>query len=490
MKFGRITKYTLGAALVVVAVPQTTLWAQAVQTVQAISQKDKDEGAKYHPQLTAEYGGAMTGAYADYVSIVGKKIAVQSGLSNSTSDFTVTLLNSSVNNAFAIPGGYVYTTRQLVALMNNEAELAGVLGHEVGHVAARHSNKRQSAATKNQIIGFGGALLAGVLLGKNSQFGQLLQKGFLQGSQLLTLKYSRSQENEADALGVQYLKKAGYDPRAMSTVLLSLANQNALDARLMGTSDQVPVWASTHPEPAARVRTTQALAGTATGITNRDLFLTRISGMTYGDSAEQGFVDGRKFSHPIFKLGFEAPAGFNLVNGTQAVAIGGQGGRGQFTTGQFTGDLDAYVRGAFNTFGQANQVQLTPSNIERTTVNGISAAYGVARVASNGGQVDVTVFAYQWDASTAYHFITITPAGNNPFQPMFASMKRLTATEAAALKPRKVLVLTVKKGDTVQSLASRMAYTDAPLDRFRVLNGLPAGTTTLTVGQKVKIVTY
>ncbi|MFO1256600.1 MAG: M48 family metalloprotease [Sphingomonadaceae bacterium] len=487
---GRVSKFSLGAALVLVTVPHTTLFAEAIQVVQSISQKDKDEGAKAHPQLTAEFGGAMTGPQADYVAGIGKKISVQSGLSNSTSDFTVTLLNSSVNNAFAIPGGYVYTTRQLVALMNNEAELAGVLGHEVGHVAARHSAKRQSAATKNQVIGIGGAILAGVLLGSNSQVGQILQKGFLQGSQLLTLKYSRKQENEADALGVEYLKKAGYDPRAMSTVLQSLANQNALDARLMGTSDQVPEWASTHPDPALRVRTTQALAGAAAkGVTNRDTFLTRISGLTYGDSAEQGFVDGRRFAHPIYKMGFEAPAGFYLVNGTQAVAIGGQGGKGQFTQAQLTGDLDAYVRNVFTAFGQSNQAQLSPSEIQRTTVNGIQAAYGVARVTSSSGQVDVTVFAYQWDASTAYHFITITQAGSNVFQPMFNSMKRLTAAEAAALKPRKLVVVTVRKGDTVQSLAARMAYTDAPLDRFRVLNGLGQAAT-VAVGQKVKIVTY
>ncbi|MCC6926075.1 M48 family metalloprotease [Novosphingobium sp.] len=490
MQFSRLSKYTLGAAVVLALVPQG-LVAQAVQTVQAISQKDKDEGAKAHPQLTAQFGGAMTGPQADYVIGVGKKISVQSGLSNSTNDFTVTMLNSSVNNAFAIPGGFVYTTRQLVALMNNEAELAGVMGHEVGHVAARHSAKRQSAATKNSVIGIGGAILAGVLLGNNSQVGQILQKGFLQGSQLLTLKYSRKQENEADALGIQYLRKAGYDPRAMSTVLQSLANQNALDARMMGTSDQVPEWASTHPDPAARVRTTQALAGTAAkGTTNRDLFLTKISGMIYGDSPEQGYVEGRSFKHPVEKMAFEAPAGFFLVNGTQAVAIGGQGGKGQFTTAQFNGDLDAYVRAVFNEFGQANQAQLAPGNISRTTVNGIQAATAVTRVASGSGQVDVTVFAYQWDATHAYHFVTITQAGSNPFQPMFASMKRLSAAEVAALKPRKLLVVTVKKGDTVQSLASRMAYSDAPLDRFRVLNGLPASQTALTVGQKVKIVTY
>ena len=136
-----------GAALAVVAVPQASTIAQSgTGVVQSISAKDKQQGDEAHPQLVSEFGGAMTGAQAQYVESVGKKIAVQSGLSNAQSDFTVTLLNSPVNNAFAIPGGYVYTTRQLVALMNNEAELAAVLGHEVGHVAARHAAKVDAVA--------------------------------------------------------------------------------------------------------------------------------------------------------------------------------------------------------------------------------------------------------------------------------------------------------------------------------------------------------
>ena len=487
MKFARSTRYLLASALVLTAVPQSGVTAATTATG-VISAKDKAEGAQNHPQLLAQFGGAMTGPQADYVQSIGRRIAAASGSGDAPSAYTVTLLNSSINNAFAVPGGYLYTTRQLVELMNNEAELAGVLGHEKGHVDARHSAKRQSTATKNQIFGVLGAILSGVVLG-NSQVGQVLQKGFLQGSQLLTLKFSRKQEDEADALGVSYLKKAGYDPRAMSTVLQSLANQNALDARLMGTSDQVPVWASTHPDPAARVRTTLALAGNQTGVTNRDSFLTKISGLIYGDAPEQGYVEGRKFAHPIEKMTFEAPSGFYLVNGTQAVAIGGQGGKGQFTTAAYNGDLDAYVRAVFAALGQANQAQLNVGNVERTTVNGIPAAYSVARVTSGSGQVDVTVFAYQWDASHAYHFMTITQAGSNVFGPMFASMRRLSNTEAAALKPRRLLVVTVKTGDTVQSMASRMAYTDAPLDRFRVLNGLSPNAS-LTTGQKVKLVTY
>ncbi len=480
------------AALGLVAAPQGGVTAQTTAApVQAISAKDKAEGAKMHPQLVAEFGGAVTGPQALYVESVGKKIAVQSGLSNAQGDFTVTLLNSSVDNAFAIPGGYIYTTRQLVALMNNEAELAGVLGHEVGHVAARHSAKRQSAATRNQVIGVLGAVLSGVFLG-NSQVGQILQQGFLQGSQLLTLKYSRGQEDEADRLGIAYLKKAGYDPRAMSTVLASLAAQNALSAQLLGTTDRVPEWASTHPDPAKRVATTQTLAGTSPkGLTNRDTFLTKISGLTYGDDPKEGIVEGRKFIHPVEKFAFEAPEGFFLLNGSAAVAISGQSGKGQLTAAAFNGDLDAYVRSVFTTLGQQNKITITPGQVQRTTVNTIPAAYAVARVSQgNNSAVDVTVYAYQFDATHAFHFMTITQAGGAAvFEPMYASMRRISVAEAGAIKPRKLVVIVAKKGDTVQSLAKRMAYTDKPLERFLVLNGLQANSP-IAVGQRIKLVTY
>lgn len=479
------------AAIAALAVPQAATVAQSgTGTVQSISAKDKQQGAEAHPQLVAEFGGAMTGTQAQYVESVGKKIAVQSGLSNAQGDFTVTLLNSPVNNAFAIPGGYVYTTRQLVALMNNEAELAAVMGHEVGHVAARHAARRQSAATRNAVIGVLGSVLSGVLL-KNSQVGQVLQQGFMQGSQLLTLKYSRGQETEADNLGIAYLNKAGYDPRAMSTVLGSLAAQNALDARLMGSTDKVPEWASTHPDPASRVRTALTRAGSnAKGVTNRDLFLSRITGLTYGDDPKQGIVDGHKFTHPDLKLSFTAPNGFYLVNGTRAVAITGQAGKAQFTTAAYAGDMDAYVRSAFATLTESGQAQINPGTISRTTVGGIPAAYATARVASGNSQVDVTVFAYEWAKDSAFHFITIVPAGSAAvFDGMFQSMRRIAVAEAIAVKPRKLVVETVRKGDTVQTLARRMAYTDAQEERFRVLNGLAAGAT-VTTGQKVKLVTY
>ena len=460
------------------------------QTVQAISAADKQEGAKVHPQLLAEFGGVVTGPQAKYVESVGKGIAVQSGLGNAKSDFTVTLLNSPVNNAFAIPGGYVYTTRQLTALMNNEAELAGVLGHEIGHVAAEHGKKRQSAANQNALLGALGTILSGVLLG-DSALGQLAQKVTSQGSQLLTLRYSRKQETEADTLGVLYLKRAGYDPRAMSTVLQSLANQTALDARIQGTGDRVPEWASTHPDPASRVREALKQAGTVgKAVTNRDAFLNGINGVMVGDDPKQGMIEGRKFTHPDMRLAFEAPAGFYLVNGTQAVTIGGQSGKGEFTTQPYSGNLETYINAVLAGLTEQGQTALKAESVKTTTVNGIPAAYGGVRVNASSGTVDVLVFAYEFAPNQAFHFLTIAqPGGSSVFAPMFQSLRRIDAAEAGKVKARKLQVVTVKSGDTLQSLAARMAYTDYQMDRLLVLNGLAAGAK-LVPGQRVKLVVY
>ncbi len=452
-----------------------------------ITDTEAQQGAEYHPQLLAQFGGAMGGTQAAYVEQVGKNIAVQSGLGNARESFTVSLLNSPVNNAFAIPGGYIYTTRQLVTLMNNEAELAGVLGHEVGHVAARHSQRRQQTAQRNTLLGGLGAILSSVLLG-DSSVGQTLSRGFLQGSQLLTLSFSRSQETQADDLGIQYLTKAGYDPQAMSTVLASLAAQNALDARLQGRNASVPEWASTHPDPASRVqRAASAAQGLPGSITNRDTFLTRIDGLLYGDDPEQGVIEGSRFIHPELRLTFTAPQGFYMVNSTSAVSVNGQSGQAQLTLAPYAGDLESYVRQQFTAMGGENS-NLAPSDITRTTVNGIPAAYGTARVNNGSSQVDLVIFAYEFSNNRAYHFAAITPAGSSgTFNSMYQSMRRISQSEADQVIPRVLDVVTVQRGDTVSSLARRMAYTDAQEERFRVLNGL-GSSDQLMAGQKVKIV--
>jgi predicted Zn-dependent protease len=474
-----------GAVLIAAANPAM---AQRARPGQPITPAEAQVGAENHEAFLAEFGGAMSGPATDYVVGVGQGIAVQSGLATTPTAFRVTLLNSSVNNAFAVPGGYVYVTRQLVGLMNNEAELAAVLGHEVGHVAARHSARRQRAATRNQLGGMGIAILSSVLLGGNNPLGQQIAQGALQGSQLLTLRFSRRQELEADQLGVQYLTSAGYDPRAMSTLLTSLAAQNTLDAQLQGRGDaSIPAWASTHPDPAGRVRNAQTLAGTGTGRTNRDVFLRRIDGLMYGDDPQQGVIEGNDFIHPVMRLRFTAPTGFYMVNGTRAVAITGETGRAQLTTAAFDGNLENYVRAAFTGLG-GEQQQLVPQSIQRSTVNGIPTVIGGARVNNGQQEVDVTVVAYDFGNGQAFHFQAITPAGQATiFNPMFNSMRRITSAEAAQVVPRALDVVTASRSDTVQTLSRRMAFTDAQEARFRVLNGM-ASTDTVVAGLQYKIV--
>ncbi|WP_215356181.1 M48 family metalloprotease [Sphingopyxis soli] len=467
---------------------------KAIRTQTAITPAERKQGDEAHPQLLQEFGGAYAGPQAAYVNRIGQNIAVQSGLSRSPSDFTVTLLNSPVNNAFAIPGGYVYVTRQLMALMNDEAELAGVLGHEVGHVAAQHSKKRQSAATRNTILGVLGAVLGGAI-GDNGGLlgglGGLLQNNAMKVAQLATLGFSRSQELEADQLGVQYLKKAGYDPLALSTMLASLANQTSLEARLSGgDARSIPEWASTHPDPASRVRNAQSLAskvGTG-GVRNADAFLASVDGVLYGDDPAQGVVEGRDFMHPDLRLKFTVPNGYGMQNGTSAVLVSGNGGQAQFSTAAYNSDMNAYIASIFKEIG--GNANLSPGSIQRTTVNGIPAYYSVARANTQSGQVDVTVFAYEFSRTSAFHFVALTQAGGaGVFNPMFQSVRRLTASEAAAIRPRRVDVVTVARGDTVATLARRMAYTDLQTERFQVLNRLTA-TSRLTPGRKVKIVVY
>lgn len=448
----------------------------------AISPGERAQGEQAHPQLLQQFGGAYGGRQDAYVAAVGKRIAVQSGLSNSERDFTVTLLNSPVNNAFAIPGGYVYVTRQLLALMNDEAELAAVLGHEVGHVAARHSRSRSRTSAVSSVL----AGILGAVTG-SSAVGQVAG----QAAQLYTLRFSRQQETEADDLGVRYLTTAGYDPLAMSNVLAALANQNALDQRSTGDARSSPEWASTHPDPASRVTRAAQRAQAARrpgGERNRDAFLTALDGMIYGDDPRQGVIDGRTFRHPDLRIAFTAPAGFTLANSPQAVSITGQAGQAQFSTSAYRGDLADYVGRVFASLGGG---AAPGAQVRRAAVNGLDAAYATVRASTGRQAVDATVFAYALSPSSAYHFVLVTPAGQGvgPFAPMVDSFRRITASEAGQIRARVVDVVTVRQGDTPERLAQSMAFEDLRLERFLVLNGLRPGAV-LRPGEKVKLIVW
>jgi predicted Zn-dependent protease len=456
--------------------------------------QEKNEGAKYHTEILKEFGGPMQSPQTAYVVRVGKNIAMQSGLGNAQSDFNVTLLNSSVNNAFALPGGYIYITRQLVALTNNEAEMAGVLGHEVGHTAARHSEKRKNSARLAGILGMGGSVLGAVLGNSGGLLGALgggLQQYAGPLAQVFTLKYSRTQEEEADDYGIRYLSKAGYDPSALASMLNSLALQTSVDMQVAGLGDnRVPEWASTHPDPARRVSraATRSKAYPASTLRNADAHLAAIDGMLYGDDPAQGIVEGQNFLHPELKMQFTAPSGFGMQNSSDSVAINGNSGKAIFTGGAFDGNRSSYIAKALKAVS-GDKATIPAGEIRRTTVNDIPAFYTNAVVNTQQGQRVVSVFVYEWSPGAAYHFVTITASNANPFDRMFYSMSRLTTAQAAAVKPRKLRVITAGPQDNVASLAARMAYTSLQTERFRALNGL-SPSATIRAGQKLKIVTY
>jgi predicted Zn-dependent protease len=461
--------------------------ASSTPDAPAVADNARARGAQEHPKILAEFGGEMTGPVATYVSALGSKMAVGAGLQAGQCTFTV--VNTDVINAFAVPGCYIYVTRGILAIMNSEDELASVLGHEIGHITADHSARRQQAATLGTI----GAIIVGVASGS----GDIMQAA-AQAAQLYTLSYSRDQEIQADDLGLRYLQATGYSLFAASDMLAALGVQEALDAKVNERQARtIPTWARTHPLSADRAARAAQGAG-ATGQTRASRpetirpYFAAISGMLYADDPEQGFIIGRTFSHPTLRVQFEAPQGFTLQNTPRAVNVSGTGSiRGQFTGGaalSSTSTLDAYVTTVMrNTLGQT---QAQVGQIERTTVNGLPAASLLARAQNQQGQVvEVLIAAYDV-GGRAYHFAVTGPAGQlGPAMPLLRSMRQITQQEAAALRPRQITIVDVRAGDTVASLSQRMAYTTYQQDRFLGLNGLAAGAA-LTAGQQVKIVTY
>ena len=436
------------------------------QAPPGLTESERRSGAQAHPQILQQFGGAMSGPVADYVRGVGQKIAVQSGGGARATDYTVTLLNSNVNNAFAIPGGYVYITRQLLALMNDEAELAFVMGHEVAHVAARHGQKRQNrAALSNILAGVAGALTGSDLIGRGA--------GLVAG--LTTLGYSRDQERQADSLGVRYLTTAGYDPNAATDSLAALGAQTALEARLKGQGGAEPSkWLSTHPpsrERVARMRTEAQAIRTSSRTLNRDAFLNAIDGMIYDDDPAEGVVVGNGFRHG--GLALDAPRGFAISNSSQAV------------TGSGPGNLRFDLRAAdarnadLNSIAGARWQQLGVSAqpMRATRINGVEALEGSIRAGSQAGPVEATLTVYRWSPQLTLTLVSIAPQGQLAgVAPVAASVRRLSPQDIASIRSRRVQVVRVGANDTLQSLANRMAYDDDNMARFLTLNQLGANT--------------
>jgi predicted Zn-dependent protease len=495
-QFGRILCLALVEAIAMksISIIKSSLLAGAMATAfaslpttataQVVKAADQAKAAQQHPQIIAQFGGAIDGPLGAYVTAIGNKTATAADL---TGMCKFTVINSDVVNAFAVPGCYIYVTRGLLTIMNSEDELAAVLGHEIGHIQGKHAYRRQRAATLSTL----GALALGVATRSQDimqQAGQL--------AQMYTLSYSRDQENQSDDYGVQHLRTNGYNLYAASDIMTALGAQEALDARVNNREGrQIPNWARSHPVSSERAARTSAAAARAGGTRTSPPetvtpFFNAINGLRVGDDPEQGFINGRVFSHPSIKITFEAPPGFTMANSPQAVQFQGPNStKGQFMGGStLTGGLDAYANTALRAVLGQTQAQVgTP---QATTVNGIPAVSLLARAQTQSGQaVDVAVMAYNVN-NKAYHFVIVGPAGQlNSTYAMTQSMRILSDSEIAQLRPRQLEIVTVRSGDTIASLSSRMAYADYQADRFKMINAIEADRA-LVPGEKLKIVTY
>jgi predicted Zn-dependent protease len=459
----------------------------AAQRAHYLDPRDVAQAQRENAQVVEELGGEDAGPRSAYVESIGRRVAAFSGVANPGQSLHFTTLNSAVENAFSVPGGYVYVTRQLLAIMDDESQLAFALGHEVGHIAASHARQREEYAARNPL-----SVLARVL----GSFGDPYLGSVLQArARLQQLSFSRDQEYQADTLGLRYMIAAGYDPAGAAQLLAALSRETALQARVQGRANrQTPEWASTHPLSQNRMQ--QALEEArqtgrlGSGLHNRDLFLSEIEGIYVDDDPKQGVIDGPVFTHPDLRIQFQVPPGYLMSNGTRAVTVSGSAGKAQFGSADFNGSLNDFIWRLFNELTHG-QMQLMVPIPRQTTINGVPAAYTTTHLNTRSGVLDFSVMAYRWDPRRVYYFLMLTPGGSGigGFGPMVNSLRKISVAEAAAIRPRIIHVETVAPGDTLQSLASRMAYRDFKLDRFLALNGLSANSV-LVPGQKVKLVIY
>ena len=451
-------------------------------------EEERRVGAEEHPKIMKEFGGAHGSLrLRSYINNVGKALAQASEMPNLPYKFTI--LNDEKVNAFALPGGYVYITRGLLALAENEAEMAGVLAHEIGHITARHTAQRYSASIATDI----GLTVLSVLssaAGVPTGLGQAVSFG----AQAAVQGYSRKQELEADMIGVRYMTRLGYSPDAMTTFFKKMGAYAELEAKTLGKGKVSHNIMSTHPRTTERIEQAIKLAKTkpvVNPLIERNAYLTRINGMTFGDDPAQGIRKGRFFTHSDLRIQFQVPPGFVLFNSpNQVIAIGPNKSRIIFNMAnpeyiRQSGSLRKYLLTHWGS-------NLNLQDVERIDVNGMRATTGLGQLKTGLGLRDVRLLVIKGAGDKVFRMAFITPPKmtqqlSEAFRRTTYSFRRLSRAEAKGIQPLKVRLIKVQAGDSVKSLSKHMPFTKFKREWFRVLNGLSVGDH-LAVGQQVKII--
>jgi predicted Zn-dependent protease len=417
------------------------------------------------PALPREIEREVGAPYADaalqaYVDGVGQKLVGQAGLAGS---YRFMVLDLPIANAHAM-SNYVFVTRGLLASLDDEAELAAALGHELGHLAQRHAAQR--ARARQGVLD--AAVEAAVVTGSVTVGRSVARDGLL-----ALRRYSREQELEADRIGLSLLVRTGYRGDAMASLIDKLRRQSQFELQLMGEApDSVDRRSatSTHPAPIERRAALEGIPeASAPGATNRAVYLAAINGMSVDDAPQEGFVRDNKFLHPLLKLGFEAPRDFRLYNDQDGVLGVGRDHSLLFfscTREPMPGSLAEWMR---------NKLKPTPTDIQTAEIDGVEAAIGARPRGSDTGLGQVRyVMVRHGDQVCYFNLLSEGPDRDRRIDVLVntaRSFRTLSDAEAAALRPYRLRVIS-PEGASATQLARRLPYGDFRMERLLVLNGV------------------
>ena len=436
-------------------------------------------GRENHPVILEEYGQVDDAPIQTYLQRIGNELAKVSH--RPALDWHFTVVDSPVVNAFAVPGGYVYFTRGILAHMNSEAELAGVMGHEIGHVTARHSVQQMTRSQLAQI----GLVVGSIASPTFGQFGGSAQNAL----GLLFLRYGRDDERESDQLGVEYAARGGYDPRQISGFFEVLARLSA-DAGPM-----LPGWLLTHPDPGERVVTTRILGNDwigRLGLIENDLKVSReshiriLDGMVYGNNPREGFTEDGRFYHPDLRFELLFPTDWEVQNTRSAVYASEPGQQAQMQLRVADAPEGATVREYVQQLANGGS---SPRSGQYRTINGNPAFVGVYTLSDQARTLSLRVGFIEFDGQ----IYQVVGAANDlnrygsAMEDAILSFDRLEDERILNVRPDRLTIYTARDGDTLESLAEGMANSRVDAETLSILNRLPLDAS-IPAGTLVKLV--
>jgi predicted Zn-dependent protease len=420
-------------------------------------------GQQSDPEIKSFFGVYEDAKLQQFINEKGQQMAAVSHRKDLKYEFKV--VDSPVVNAFAVPGGYVYFTRGIMAHFNNEAEFVGVLGHEIGHITARHSAKQYSNAQLAQI----GLVAGSVISPAFAQYAEMAS----QGVQLLFLKFGRDAESQSDRLGVEYSTKIGYDAEEMAGFFTTLD-------RLSEGGEEVPTFLSTHPDPADREKKVakeaenwQKKVDASTLKVNRDSYLRMIDGIVYGDDPKQGFYENNVFYHPELKFQFPIPSQWQLQNTPQAVQMAEPNGKAMMMMTLAQGNSP---EAAAQTIVQQYQLKIVDSG--KDNVNGMPAVVVVGDQVNEQGQAGARVLLYVIQhGQNMYAFLGASAVQEfNGYGPLFKNtmtgFRQLDDPEKLNRKAKRVRIKTVGSNTTLAQAFSSFNVNQKQMEELAVLNGM------------------